>query len=179
MLPCMTDIQGEVPSAPIGPAGEGGVPERPRRGWVSPLLFGLLGLAIGAGGVGAGWALSGSSGGGKSFTLRGGLTLDDSSTTSLDTDDTKCAGGGGFDDIREGAAVTVYDAAGGVVAAGSLGAGVYASAGDVTTPCVFLFSVRGVPAGSKFYSVEVSHRGKLTVSAADARAGKFAASLGG
>jgi hypothetical protein len=38
--------------------------------------------------------------------------------------------------------------------------------------------VAGVPEGSKFYQVEVSHRGKITVSSAEAKAGKFAASLG-
>jgi hypothetical protein len=69
--------------------------------------------------------------------------------------------------------VTVYDSAGKVVATGSLGTGKPKSAG-----CVFPVSVAGVPGGSKFYQVEVSHRGKITVSSAEAKAGKFAASLG-
>jgi hypothetical protein len=35
-----------------------------------------------------------------------------------------------------------------------------------------------VPEGADFFQVEVSHRGKLTLSAADAKAGKFSATLG-
>jgi hypothetical protein len=43
---------------------------------------------------------------------------------------------------------------------------------------VFPVAVPGVPDGSKFYRVEVSHRGQITVSSAEAKAGKFGASLG-
>ncbi|MER5905087.1 hypothetical protein ABT150_34250 [Streptomyces mirabilis] len=69
--------------------------------------------------------------------------------------------------------MTVYDSAGKVVATGFIGTGKPKSAA-----CVFPLSVAGVPEGSKFYQVEISHRGKITVSSAEAKAGKFAASLG-
>ncbi|MFB7665374.1 hypothetical protein ACFC1R_15720 [Kitasatospora sp. NPDC056138] len=85
-----------------------------------------------------------------------------------------CSGRGGYADITEGAGVTVYDASGRVVGEGSLPAGAKA---DLTS-CVFPFSVPDVPEGSEHYQVEVAHRGKPTVSAEDAKAGKFAGSPG-
>ena len=84
-----------------------------------------------------------------------------------------CTGYEGYDDIRAGAGVTVYDSAGKVVATSSLGAGKPKDAA-----CVFPVKVPGVPEGSKFYQVEISHRGKITVSTAEAKAGEFGASLG-
>ncbi|KIZ16846.1 hypothetical protein SNA_17785 [Streptomyces natalensis ATCC 27448] len=84
-----------------------------------------------------------------------------------------CTGYSGYDDIAKGAGVTVYDSAGKVVATGALGTGKPDSGA-----CVFVAEVPGVPEGSRFYQVEVSHRGKVTVSAAEAKGGKFAASLG-
>jgi hypothetical protein len=139
----------------------------------------VAGLVIGAGGVGAAWAAHGSgsgSGSGSSFTLLGSLELTDA--VDVDAEATACQGDGGYDDIAQGASVTVYDAAGTVVATGSLGEGKRATPGDTTTSCVFPVTVLKVPGGSKFYGVEVTHRGKVTVSDADARAGKFAATLG-
>jgi len=109
------------------------------------------------------------------FTLRGTMTLSD--PTPLDYDHKACTGSGGYDDIVRGAAVTVYDDAGKVVGTSALGAGRYASE-DSTAACVFPVRVPDVPGGSKFYRVEVSHRGQITVSAAEAKAGDFAASLG-
>lgn len=149
-------------------------PARLRR-WPHPLVTGIAGLVVGAGVVGLAWGLSSGSSAPASFTLRGSLTL--TSPTPLDYDHKACTGSGGFDDIVKGAAVTVYDAEGKTVATGALGDGRYASE-DSTAPCVFPVVVPGVPGGSKFYRVEVSHRGQLTVSAADAKAGKFASSLG-
>ena len=84
-----------------------------------------------------------------------------------------CTGYSGYADIAAGAAVTVYDSAGKVVATGALGTGKPDSAA-----CVFPVRVPEVPGGSKFYRVEVSHRGQITVTAAEAKAGEFAASLG-
>jgi hypothetical protein len=40
-------------------------------------------------------------------------------------------------------------------------------------------SVPNVPGDEKFYQVEVTHRGKLTIEAADAKAVGVAATLGG
>jgi hypothetical protein len=38
--------------------------------------------------------------------------------------------------------------------------------------------VSNVPTGEKFYQVEVTHRGKVTVTADDAKAGRVSLSLG-
>jgi hypothetical protein len=72
-----------------------------------------------------------------------------------------CYGTSGYGDIAKGAQVTVYDAHGTVIGSGALGDGTVQS-----TDCVFAFSV---PAVSKtnFYQVEVSHRGKITVTPAE------------
>lgn len=119
------------------------------------------------------WGLSG--GGSsvpKSFTLTGAMTLTGDNVPLGDTSE-DCTGYSGYEDIAAGASVTVYDSAGKVVATGALGTGKPKSAA-----CVFPVRVPEVPGGSKFYRVEVSHRGQITVTAAEAKAGEFAASLG-
>lgn len=171
MMRRMSDV---TEPAAVPPAPEN--PPAPARRWPHPLITGLVGLAVGAGVVGLAWGLSsGGLGPVQTFTLRGTMTL--TGPTPLDYDHKACTGSGGYDDIVKGASVTVYDAGGKTVATGALGAGRYASE-DSTAPCLFPVSVPGVPGGSKFYRVEVSHRGQITVSAADAKAGAFAASLG-
>ncbi|MCX4596103.1 hypothetical protein OG819_42580 [Streptomyces sp. NBC_01549] len=155
-----------VPPMPENPPAAG-------RRWPHPLMTGLVGLVVGAGAVGLAWGLSSSgSSAPKTFTLSGAMTLTGDNVPSGETSE-DCTGYSGFDDIAKGAGVTVYDSAGKVVATGSLGTGKPKSAA-----CVFPVSVAGVPEGSKFYQVEVSHRGKITVSSAEAKAGRFAASLG-
>ncbi|MEW2161143.1 hypothetical protein AB0950_38965 [Streptomyces sp. NPDC007189] len=130
------------------------------RRWAHPVVTGTAGLVIGAAGVGLAWNLSaGATSASKTFTLKGTLTL----TGEYE----------GYDDIGAGAAVTVYDNAGKVIAQGALGVGKPHDAA-----CVFHAAVPGVPNGPRFYQVEVSHRGKLTVSSTEAKAGGFAASLG-
>lgn len=72
------------------------------------------------------------------------------------TDGGDCVLGGGYDDIRQGAQVTVKDQSGNVVALGAL------DAGHIQRQrCQFGFTVENVPDGKDFYSVEVSHRGEL------------------
>jgi hypothetical protein len=92
--------------------------------------------------------------------------------------DTECGGDNGYDDIQAGAAVTVYDATGAAVGTGSLGVPEYDDSNYVTRTCRFPISVAGVPKGSAIFQVEVTHRGKISIKAADAEAGKFAATLG-
>lgn len=154
------------------------VPPLRARRQVPPLLAALVGLVVGAGGVGAAWGLSGSSPSPKpaaaaAFVLTGTLTLAKGSPGSTGS----CEGTDGYADITPGAAVTVYDAAGAVVGKDYLGNGSSMSSTGYGA-CEFQFSVQSVPEGSKFYQVEISHRGKLTVSAEDAKAGRFASSLG-
>lgn len=73
-----------------------------------------------------------------------------------------CEGVGGYDDMTEGATVTVYDSTGKVIGAGALMEGL---AGDDL--CVWSFTVDNVP-DAPFYQVEVSHRGKVTVARSEA-----------
>ncbi|MFE2563051.1 hypothetical protein [Streptomyces mirabilis] len=164
----MSDVT-DAPAVPPMPEN----PPAPGRRWPHPLVMGLAGLAIGAGAVGLAWGLSGSgSSTPTTFTLNGTMTLTGDNIPTGDTNE-DCTGYSGYDDIAKGASVTVYDSTGKVVATGSLGTGKPKSAA-----CGFPVAVPGVPEGSKFYQVEVSHRGKITVSSAEAKAGKFAASLG-
>lgn len=82
---------------------------------------------------------------------------------------------GTFEDITDGATVTVYDAAGTVVAVGHLG-----KEGDPAMQgrCMWPITVPNVPATSAFYGVEVTHRGKVTVPATQAQAGDVHLTLG-
>ncbi|MFF0000969.1 hypothetical protein [Streptomyces avermitilis] len=152
------------PQPPMPPA----VPKKT----LSPLAAGLLGLAVGAGIVGGAWAVTASQGPDKpqTFTLKGEFTLLEDAVDL----DSGCAGTGGYDDIKEGAAVTVYGAKGDVVATGYLGNSKSPNYGT----CVFDVAVSDVPKGEKFYKVEVSHRGTVQMNAKEAEAGEFGASLG-
>lgn len=85
-----------------------------------------------------------------------------------------CEGTGGFEDIALGTSVTVYDAAGTIIATDALVLSEYDGAGS----CTFDVSVSNVPAGQDFYQVEISHRGKIQLSAEEAKAGQFAGTLG-
>lgn len=161
----MTDLYQPNPGAP--PAA----PARPRYR-TSPWRL-LLAATGGAALVGALWAgldLAGPAGpSGETFDLRGTFTL----TSGGDGFGT-CVGAGGYADITGGAAVTVYDAAGTVLSRGALGTGRPAGMGT----CVFSLSAQSVPAGERFYLVEVSHHGRTTVRPQDARDGNVALSLG-
>ncbi|WP_125214715.1 hypothetical protein [Streptomyces griseofuscus] len=149
-------------------------PSRPR--WIVPLAALVI---VGAAGAGIAVAMSSSDDKPKAFTLHGQFVLNAHATTATFDSPGDCIGynGGGTGDIVPNASVTVYDADGKVVAQGKLGAGKLL---DTTSsvPCKFSVTVPDVPGGSKFYQVEVSNRGKVTVTSADAKAGRFAASLG-
>lgn len=104
------------------------------------------------------------------FTLTGTLTMPLSAAPGYAG---SCTGSGGYNDIAAGTSVTVYDQNSAVIATG------YLNAGDNTSgSCVFKVTVANVPGDAKFYQVEISHRGKITVSAADAKNGLFGATLG-
>jgi hypothetical protein len=106
---------------------------------------------------------------GEAFDLRGTFTLN-SGGYGYST----CGGSGGYSDITTGTTVTVYNAAGTVLSQGALGTGRPDGGGS----CVFTLSAPNVPAGEKFYLVEVSHRGRIMVQPDDARNGNVALSLG-
>ncbi|MEV7861583.1 hypothetical protein AB0O86_22820 [Streptomyces hirsutus] len=84
-----------------------------------------------------------------------------------------CSGTGGYSDIDFGTQVNVTDAAGTLVAKSSLGLGQKTELG-----CEFPFTVDDITPGSKFYTVEVSHRGGLTQTEDELRAGGLAFTLG-
>ena len=109
----------------------------------------------------------------ETFTMTGELDLgyDQGKYYSSELN---CTGAGGYSDIQSGAPVTVYDNAGQIVALGALGPGRRNSAEHV---CTFKFDVPNVPAGKGFYQYEISHRGKLTLTEAEAVAGLASASL--
>ncbi|MDX3094329.1 hypothetical protein PV703_24755 [Streptomyces sp. ME01-24h] len=73
--------------------------------------------------------------------------------------------------------MTVFDASGKVVATGALSAPA-PNDPDLVVTCSYTVTVPEVPRGERFYGVEVSHRGKISISAADAGAGGFMASPG-
>ncbi|MFF4791860.1 hypothetical protein ACFY2M_19325 [Streptomyces sp. NPDC001276] len=165
----MTNPIPEPPTSPPPiPAEPPATPRRP----LSPLAAGLVGLAVGAGLVGGAWLITANSGPGKpdTFTLKGAFALKEGATDNA----SGCEGTGGYKDISEGTAVTVYGAAGDVIATGQLGN----SESPSWRTCIFDVSVPDVPKGEKFYKVEVSHRGTVQLTAKEAEAGGFAASLG-
>ncbi|MFI2644452.1 hypothetical protein [Streptomyces sp. NPDC018610] len=170
-----------VPSAPAAPPTIPAPPlptvppmqPVPPKSRISPLAAGILGLAVGAGIVGSIWAITANSGPGtpETFTLKGTFTLtEDASDNGLGG----CEGTGGYEDIQEGASVTVYGAGGDVIATGSLG--------DSDSPgygtCAYDIAIPDVPKGEKFYKVEVSHRGTVQMTAEEAENGELAATLG-
>ncbi|MCZ2525374.1 hypothetical protein [Streptomyces sp. HB2AG] len=170
-------------SAAVPPRPPGPPPAKPRPrlrlrlpGRVSslrPAAALTVGAVLGAAATGLLWfgtAVAGDDGGSGGrepvssgpFTARGTLTLSD--TDGYTALGETCLGEGGYDDIAYGAPVTVSDAAGTVVAVGSLDLGEVTDSG-----CSFPFTVEDVPGGAKFYTVEVSHRGGLTKTAGEMR----------
>lgn len=114
------------------------------------------------------------------FTLAGKLTLKWSYGAFVRNENSRCGGSGGYSDITEGAAVTITDQGGTVIATGQLDAG-HAEVGDSNRPisCTFTFSVLHVPGDKTFYGVQVSHRGAIQFSADRAKSGDVGVSLGG
>ncbi|MFE6622402.1 hypothetical protein [Streptomyces sp. NPDC057740] len=171
----MTHDIPEQPTTPPPPADPPAVPAvEPAKKRLSPLAAGLFGLAAGAGLMGGIWVITASSGPDKpaTFTLEGTFTLTDD-VVPTDGDGCSASYDSGYDDIAEGTSVTVYGAAGDVIATGALGDSKYAS-----YTCIFDIAVPDVPKGEKFYKVEVSHRGTIQLSAEEAENGELSASLG-
>ena len=139
---------------PIQPAASH---RRSRNGLWIALAVGVLVLVLAGGGIAL---LVGAGRGGKlpaavtnavqtSFSVTGSLTI------------ASDCGSWGYDDLREGAEVTVTDESGKVLAVGALsGSG-----------CVYTWQVNGVPVGPKLYGVTVGHRGAVHYTEAELRAG--------
>ncbi|MEV5250851.1 hypothetical protein AB0K98_03660 [Streptomyces werraensis] len=155
----------------------------------------MIGAGIGAGVVGACWAGVTLARGDETDATAAGASASPSMSTEraedaerpFSTDGTLtvagigagldpgelCSGTGGYSDIDFGTQVNVTDAAGTLVAVGSLGLGEKTVLG-----CEFPFTVDDITPGSKFYTVEVSHRGGLTQTEDELRAGGLAFTLG-
>jgi hypothetical protein len=111
---------------------------------------------------------------GGSTDLKGQLTIY-GSVSSGRYGTGHCSGSGGYSDIGEGSQVNVYDASGDLVATGDLDPG-NSVTGD-GLECTFSFAVADVPSGETL-QVEVSHRGKVTVTADEVESGTVLLSLG-
>lgn len=148
----------------------------PKPGRRRTILTALAGAAAGAALVGTIWAVTANTTIGEpdAFTLTGEFALTEG-VTEITGDESACQGDDGYDDIQAGTSVTVYDAAGTTVATGSIGTPKFEA---TVRWCVFDVNVPDVPKGSKFYSVEISHRGKVQLTAEEAEAGKFTSTLG-
>jgi hypothetical protein len=74
-----------------------------------------------------------------------------------------CTGIGGYDDLRDGAVVTVYNSMGAVVGTTTLFGSVYnlTSTSSREIICTFKWELKDVPNDDAGYSVEVTHRGKV------------------
>lgn len=89
-----------------------------------------------------------------------------------------CTGDSGYEDIKTGAQVAITDSTGKTVGLGSLVADGEQVLSDTVSGCRFTFAIPNVPAGSGFYGVEVSHRGKVQFSESDLRAGNAKLQVG-
>jgi hypothetical protein len=99
------------------------------------------------------------------FDVHGTLVL---TTADLDHAGSECFGTNGYDDISAGAQVVIYNNTGAAIASGSLGPG---KGAGFMVRCKFKFTVRDVPISkTDLYSVEVTHRGKITFKRAEAGA---------
>lgn len=145
-------------------------PARKRRGLI---LLGALGVVVAAG-LGVSKA-TGGGGGAPTITLHGSQALMQDtgmySSRNYSTYSGTCEGTGGYNDMAEGAEVTIHDAQNTVIATGHLNAG-----SDEGGMCVFTWSIPDVPV-QKFYGVQVTHRGTITFTAQDAE-GSLDTSLG-
>ncbi|MGZ4513357.1 MAG: serine/threonine-protein kinase, partial [Mycobacterium sp.] len=101
------------------------------------------------------------------FTLTGTLQLTtDTIKTSGLPSGYSCAGDRDYLDIGPGAAVTVVNETGKLVAKGVIESS-YGQQGS----CLFLFRVNDIPGGQRFYRVQVTQRGETSYTEAEARAG--------
>ncbi|MFD6200460.1 hypothetical protein ACWCQF_06925 [Streptomyces rubiginosohelvolus] len=164
--------------------------------WRRTVTMLLIGAAAGAAIVGGTWYTTSSTDGDSSDTTQtvAGSPAADTVNTDGEADGTftlegqftlteeavsdgigGCEGSGGYGDIQLGTSVTVYDAAGTVIATSAL---ILSEFDEAAGSCTYDVSVEDVPDGEDFYQVEVSHRGKLHLSAEEAKSGSFSGSLG-
>ncbi|RZS33883.1 hypothetical protein EV193_11033 [Herbihabitans rhizosphaerae] len=113
------------------------------------------------------------------ITVRGDLALtQELASDAILRQQSTCYGTKGYDDIHGGAQVVVYDAAGVVLGVGKLDSGIWDYSVDgYYRPCKLSFTIIGVPA-QDLYQIEVTRRGKIVVSRAQAESGNVHLTLG-
>lgn len=105
----------------------------------------------------------------STHTLTGNLTLTSAGDfPRLGIDNPSCAGTGGYDDITEGAEVTVRDDKDKLIGTGKLLLGFRVD----DDHCTFKYTVTKIPS-AKFYVVTVTHRGGVSYSAAEMAKNKW------
>jgi hypothetical protein len=157
-------------SAAAPPPAPHKAPPANRRGLLVGLGLGALVILVAIGGA---YLLLGKSS--PKHTLTGKIRLTDSAINHASAQ--SCSGSGGYSDMSAGTAVVVKDGAGKVIGTSQLDAGSVPTAEQYSTvKCDFTFQVAGLSKAA-FYSVEVSHRGAQTFSAADLEAQGWAVSL--
>lgn len=149
-------------------------PAPPRPSWVLPLIVAAA-IVVAATTV-AGWALNRGDDAApppaptdtttaKTIVVSGTLDLTGDVLVG-GGDATTCSGWGGYDDIQPGATVVVTNPAGTTIGVGELATGKTINS-EPPRQCQFAFRIE-VPAGLGFYGVEVSHRGRVQFTEADA-----------
>jgi hypothetical protein len=154
------------PTDPVEPEPE---PGKSRRG----LVIGLITLAVvGLIGGGVAWYAYAN----RTITVSGTMSLMADPSPSEYSDPhfvmlsgDRCAGQGGYSDLREGASVTVYGKTGERLGLGEL----KDSYGEANGFCIFSYDVPDIPAGEGIYSVEVTHRGELSGSESEVDDGQL------
>jgi hypothetical protein len=104
--------------------------------------------------------------------ITGTLTLNDSD--AFWSQGSSCSGSGGYSDLDIGGQVTLTDDTAKIIGATTLSAGTATSSSE----CDFNFAFdQPIVPSARFYSVEVTHRGKITDSADELRVSGWAFSL--
>jgi hypothetical protein len=99
---------------------------------------------------------------GSPYTVYGTVDILHSSTAQFSGARGQCGAESDFSDIHPGADVTVRDDSDEIVGTGHLGDGEYINTYGYKTYCQWPFIVSGVPRGSSFYKLQISHRTPLS-----------------
>lgn len=112
--------------------------------------------------------------GGGTFTVRGSVDITGVYSAGSPGQPCDMSRRPGAADLAEGGQVVVYDASGRTLAIGTLGEGALTAGGVCRMP----FAVGGVPDGPGPFAVEVTHRGRIAFTRAQAGAVEMSLPLG-
>jgi ABC-type Fe3+-hydroxamate transport system substrate-binding protein len=96
------------------------------------------------------------------ITVSGRFFIEGNNSLTMETPaiGVACFGYHGYDNIKQGAQITIADGAGTTVALGTLPEGRLTNMGTSTRECMFAFTVPNVPTGKGFYTVSIEGHGK-------------------